>query len=217
MKGNISNCINYADINSISGGGIVAHVAGQHIIYNCKNYGNVIGGGGIVGGSNGIPDWPEFNGYYNEILDCANYGNISRQERNYCGGIAGFFVGKISNCCNKGEISNTGDCSGGIVGIIYGEIMNCYNINSVIGTTNVGGIVGANGEGNINRLERTIENCYSIGNIEGITNVGNIVGFRNGGFLVNCYETNNIFTPTDLGPAFKDNPENSNQPLLYWE
>lgn len=60
FSGNISNCINNCDaeFNGI-GGGITGVIIGQHTIYNCKNYGNIVGNkgtiegcGGIAGGSN---------------------------------------------------------------------------------------------------------------------------------------------------------------------
>ena len=35
--------------------------------------------------------------------------------------------------------------------------------------------------------------------------------------IVNCYTREDTFTVSDLGDAFVDNPENVNQPLLYWE
>ncbi len=45
FKGNISNCVNYANAKA----GIVVSIAGQHTISNCKNYGEITGSGGIVG------------------------------------------------------------------------------------------------------------------------------------------------------------------------
>ena len=92
FKGNISNCVNYSDVNCSSGGGIVGLIAGQHTIYNCKNYGEIAGSGGIVGSSNGT-DWPEeFSNYSHKIINCGNYGSVAREDGNYCGGIAGILM-----------------------------------------------------------------------------------------------------------------------------
>ena len=83
LEGNISNCINYADINGANGGaGIVGQITGQHVIFNCKNYGNIIGAGGIVGSSNGFGGWAEpFENYSHKIINCGNYGKVTRKNR----------------------------------------------------------------------------------------------------------------------------------------
>ena len=143
FEGNISNCINYANTN---GAGIVLSIAGQHTIYNCKNYGIINGWGGIVGNSNGT-DWPEeFSNYSHKIINCGNYGSVTRSST-YCGGIVGYFKGDILNCCNKGNISSKEVNVGGIVGCIDGSVQNCYNVgNATSEKWNVGGIVGVTGD-----------------------------------------------------------------------
>ena len=130
FEGNISNCINYADSN---GAGVVHVIAGQHTIYNCKNYGIINGLGGIVGSSNGT-DWPEeFSNYSHKIINCGNYGSVTRSST-YCGGIVGYLKGDIINCCNKAEIQGGDTWTGGIVGNLQeGNIENCYNLNNVAG------------------------------------------------------------------------------------
>ena len=217
FEGNISNCINYSNVDCNSGGGIVGLIAGQHTVYNCKNYGTIIGAGGIVGSSNGT-DWEQFANVSNTIINCGNYGSVTRENGDYCGGIAGYFKGDILNCCNKGEISNiNNEFIGGIVGNIAAgfTIENCYNISNVSGYANVGGILGGYDarDGSID-----IKNCYSIGEVTGTTGVGDIVGNINVE-QINCYTKDDTFTAEDLGDAFVDNPdpENANQPLLYWE
>ena len=218
FSGNIANCVNYAN-GDFSGpeGGIVGALIGQHTIYNCKNYGDIIGAGGIVGNSNGT-DWPEeFANYSHKIINCGNYGNVTREDGDYCGGIAGYFNGEISNCCNKGEIRGNGRYTGGIAGNNEEKIKNCYNIKSITGKDNVGGILGSTESG---FGKENIINCYSLGEIVGSGNKGQIVGIvptEQPKAMKNCYTTDDIFTASDLGDAFVDNPENPNQPLLYWE
>ena len=80
FEGNISNCVNYSDVNCSSGGGIVGLIAGQHTIYNCKNYGNITGTGGVLGSSNGT-DWEEFANYSHKIINCENYENVISENR----------------------------------------------------------------------------------------------------------------------------------------
>ena len=166
FSGNISNCINYANGNfSGTGGGIVGGLIGQHTVFNCKNYGDITGAGGIVGSSNGIDDWPEeFANYSHKIINCGNYGNVTRESENFCGGIVGYFHGTISNSFNKGVISMNASRNnvGGIVGDINGSILNCYNVGNVNGYNAIGGIVGLLSKGSNNSLK----NCYNIGNVQ---------------------------------------------------
>ena len=222
FSGNISNCINYANGNfSGIGGGIVGFIAGQHTIYNCKNYGSITGTAGIVGGSNGT-DWGQFTNVYNTIINCGNYGEvIGARIDGSTGGIVANFKGDIFNCCNKSKVSNTINnrspaAVGGIVGGLNdGKIVNCYNINDI--TSNLGYAGGI--AGNQERI-CSIENCYSLGNIIGNSNVGEITGNENIiNKMENCYTSTDTFTAEDLGDAFVDNPdpEKANQPLLYWE
>ena len=143
LKGNVYNCVNYANVNVETGGGIIGILIGKHIISNCKNYGTIYGSGGIVGSSNGIGGWAdEVDEYMHKIINCGNYGNIINETGNYCGGIAGYFNGEIEGCFNKAEIKSSGHYSGGIVGSIHGRVINCYNNESNIsGENSVGGIV----------------------------------------------------------------------------
>ena len=214
FKGNISNCVNYANITGgNTTGGIVGSIVGQHTIYACKNYGIITGLGGIVGGSNGT-DYPqEFDNYSHTIINCGNYGTI-KSNSNYAGGIAGYLKGSILNCCNKGEITG-GNSSGGIVGSIDGSVKNCYNICNVNGYTSAGGILveGSTPGG------KAI-NCYSTGTITA-TYIGNIISNEDlkKDKIINCYTKNDIFTAKDLGTTFENDTENINggYPKLYWE
>ena len=172
FKGNISNCVNYANTN---GAGIVRLVAGQHTISNCKNYGIITDSetgstGGIVGGSNGI-DWEQFENVSNKIVNCGNYGNVTKSGGEICGGVVGYFDGDIYNCCNKGEINNNGRYTGGIVATAdNAKIENCYNTGNVSGQLETAGILGA-----ANSTKAYTTNCYSIGEINGTDRVGNII------------------------------------------
>ena len=218
FSGNIANCVNYANGDfSGTGGGIVGALIGQHTIYNCKNYGDIIGAGGIVGNSNGT-DWPEeFANYSHKIINCGNYGNVTQENGTHCGGIVGYFKGNILNSLNKGiVINNTNNKhAAGIVSNIDGNIENCYNIGNITGKSGVGGILGYYSNSNINK---EIINCYSIGIINGNVDFGDIVGtIIVNPKIINCYTKDKKFTAEDLGDAFVKNPKDVNQPLLYWE
>ena len=218
FKGNISNCINYSNANCA---GIALSIDGQHIIYNCKNYGNLTrengAASGIVSSSNGS-DWEQFTNVTNTIINCVNYGNIIANG-NYCGGIAGYFLGNILNSCNKGNVTSTGIYTGGIAGCMDGNIKNCYNLGNISGNNYVGGIKGMSDKGISDNA--TVVNCYSVGEINSIiANEGDIAGYiENNPEIINCYTKNDTFTAKDLGDAFVDDTENVNggYPLLYWE
>ena len=214
FKGNIYNCVNYANTN---GAGIVLSIAGQHTISNCKNYGNIVSqktAGGIIGTSNGT-DWPEeFDNYSHRIINCANYGSITTNNNN-CGGIVGYFKGDISSSFNKGKVSANGNNPiGGIAGNIKGIITSSYNTQDITGQECVGGILGV-----ISDYTVKIIDCYSIGNVVGNSRVGEIVGYATINVTENCYTKDDSFTAADLGDAFKEDTENKNNgyPLLYWE
>ena len=202
-------------------------MAGQHTIFNCKNYGTInsqSSAGGIVASSNGIDDWPdEFKNYSHKIINCGNYGDVSANKVN-SGGIAGYFKGSIINCCNKGNITSTDESVGGITGNTDGVVQNCYNIGNVTSSQwYVGGIVGLGGA----TLGTKIINAYSNGNISSTTymnSIGDILGDHHQNSkekdkIVNCFGKGDIFTAEDLGEAFKDDEENINNgyPILDWE
>ena len=171
FKGNISNCVNYSDIDCSDGGGIVGLIAGQNMIYNCKNYGTITGAGGIVGSSNGT-DWKQFTSVSNTITNCGNYGNVTKENGGYCGGIVGYLKGDILNSYNQGNIIGILGV-GGITGAVEnGNIRNCYNI----------GLINANGEsaggiaGNMNE-KSNLSNCYNTGEINNKSQkTGGIIG-----------------------------------------
>ena len=222
FEGNISNCVNYANTN---GGGIVRFIAGQHTIYNCKNYGTINSkgaAGGIIGSSNGT-DWPDdFANYSNKVINCGNYGNINTNSQ-FCGGIAGYFKGNILNSCNKGNITSTVEQIGGIAGSVDGSVENCYNIGDVkTNKWNIGGILGVSGS----TFGVQIINSYSTGNVESTVyteSIGDILGVHDRNSkekdkIINCFGKDDAFTYKDLGDAFKeDTGENGGYPMLKWE
>ena len=223
FKGNISNCVNYSNINSNNGGGIAGLIAGQHTISNCKNYGSIAGAGGIIGSSNGT-DWPDdFANYSNKVINCGNYGNINTNSQ-FCGGIAGYFKGNILNSCNKGNITSTVEQIGGIAGSVDGSVENCYNIGDVkTNKWNIGGILGVSGS----TFGVQIINSYSTGNVESTVyteSIGDILGVHDRNSkekdkIINCFGKDDTFTYKDLGDAFVEDTENENggYPMLKWE
>ena len=211
-KGNISNCVNNANINGSAG--IVGEMVGSHIIFNCKNYGEINGAAGILGSCASLDfiNKPSIS-----IVNCLNNGNITKTDTYYAGGIVGYFYGKeILNCYNKGKIISNSSFVGGIAGQASSDVINCYSVGSVEGRYCIGGIIGW-----IAREKSVVSNCYFSGEITTLEVGKNILigeGEENSE-IVNCYTKNDSFTAVDLGDAFKEDTENKNNgyPLLYWE
>ena len=97
--------------------------------------------------------------------------------------------GVIKNLTLRGAISPDGDkgCIGGIVGDSSGSIENCHFIGTVIGRSDVGGIVG------INRVSGRISGCTVGGEIIGETRTGGIAG-TNEGLISSCENTARVNT-----------------------
>lgn len=97
--------------------------------------------------------------------------------------------GVIKNLTLRGALSPDGDkgCIGGIVGDSSGSIENCHFIGTVIGRSDVGGIVG------INRVSGRISGCTVGGEIIGETRTGGIAG-SNEGLISSCENTARVNT-----------------------
>lgn len=98
----------------------------------------------------------------------------------------------------------------GQLGNVEGTIKNCYNTNIVKGQGYIGGILGT-----ISSPKTRIVNCFNTGD-----NIKNeIVGYATFDVTENCYSKDDIFTVNDLGEAFRENKDNTNDgyPILYWE
>jgi hypothetical protein len=83
----------------------------------------------------------------------------------------------VKNCYNSSAVTTKGlsgnGSAGGIVGRCAGSsnvVNNCYNTGKIIGSSQIGGIVGDN--------YATIMNSYNIGIVSGSSNVGGIAGIN---------------------------------------
>ena len=98
VKGTVSHCINYGDIDGKStSGGIAGKLGDIGVIEYCANFGNISTafegyGGGIVG---------RLSNTTVRIKNCYNTGDIS-SGTTYVGGITGT-VGEIDRCYNIGK------------------------------------------------------------------------------------------------------------------
>ncbi|QIB70424.1 DUF4430 domain-containing protein [Aminipila butyrica] len=146
-------------------GGLVGCAGAGSQIVNCANYTDIIatdGGtvGGLVGGTKASA----------KISGSFNAGSVSGKQQT--GGIIGYAqYAEVSYCYNSGDISTAAKFAGGLLGYTYNGITlkNSYNTGRIIGTGNVGSLVGFFTSG-----KDTVSDCYwldssaekGIGNIE---------------------------------------------------
>jgi hypothetical protein len=87
--------------------------------------------------------------------------------------VAGFSMGSVSNSYASGMINWSYYNIGGFVGQNTGTVDNCYSTVDVTGLTNVGGLIGCNGD---LIIDGTVTNSYSTGNVTGGGSAGGLVG-----------------------------------------
>lgn len=171
ITSNLQECNNNGNVISESSyaGGIVGYLMGT--INKCMNSGDITGKtekaleiGGIAGSLANNEN----------IENCNNEGAVTGDK--IVGGIAGSLRnnGNVKNCSNSGKIKAKGENAGGIVGVASGIVTKCYNTGDVLGSEDIGGIVGncfANKTQNISL-------CYNSGNIKGTgDSIGGISGY----------------------------------------
>lgn len=190
----VKGCYNTGEIVGVKNvSGVVANNCSK-IIDGCYNTGSVSGTGEKIGGIVG------HNSGSACINNSYNSGKIKGDDY-YVGGIAGDNLGKIQNCYNTGEISNTVELFkmsyvGGVSGRNYGgTISQCYNKGDIICVGNaVGGICGNNYRTASNPVS-VIENCYNAGSLKsGANQVGGICGINSSAncYIKNCHNVGTI-------------------------
>lgn len=91
------------------------------------------------------------------------------------GGLAGFNVGRISNCEVSGEVNGRIN-TGGLVGTNRGVISSSRASVTVSGVVETGGLVGENSSGVGTGIEGSIQNSIATGNVAGGNKTGGLVG-----------------------------------------
>lgn len=135
-------------------GGVVAVMNSGSMVYNCRNYADVMGWSTLIGGIAG-----DVNGGA-IISNCYNEGNITTAIM-VAGGIAGRSAGRIERCANAGDVKALGLTS----------LVNSSTNYDML--QDVGGIVG-NGTPTANSA--SLFHCLNTGSVEGYKNVGGLSG-----------------------------------------
>ena len=187
----ITNCINSGAITGTHETAGIIGYSDHSEISNCTNSGAVSGFatvGGIVGKMDG-----------GSIVSCKNTATVKASKARdidgdgnldgaYLGGIAGWIAGNVNNCYNSGTVTTeTSWGNSNIVGGIVGYLVNgktvsyCYNSGNVVGSDNIGGIVGIN--------NGTVSYCYQDGALNDLylgTSPSNFIT-SNGGAIEHCW------------------------------
>lgn len=113
---------------------------------------------------------------------------IGEKTGAFLGGIAGWAGGNVNNCYNSGTVTTetswgNSNIVGGIVGfLVNGKTVSyCYNSGNVVGSDNIGGIVGIN--------NGTVSFCYQDGALNDLylgTSPSNFIT-SNGGAIEHCW------------------------------
>jgi len=120
--------------------------------------------------------------------------NVDGGTANYVGSLVGWLRwGTITNCYVEGGSVLGGSDVGGLVGAngLGGTITNCCASGSVTGYEYVGGMVGYN--------SGTISDCCASGSVTGYEHVGGLVGKNYRGTITNCYATASVSGTADVG------------------
>jgi hypothetical protein len=112
-----------------------------------------------------------FFGYISGNVDNLGLEDASVYGADYTGALAGFSSGTLTNVYTTGAHTVSGvNFVGGLVGGNTGSIANAYSSARVMGTDNVGGLVGAQSN------TGTINNTYAMGYVTGTSHTGGLVG-----------------------------------------
>lgn len=118
----MEDCNNFGTIDGKRTGGIIGCLKyNGGTLYNCSNYGAVIGSSDPSGGILGMV----YSNTANEVLtitSCKNYGSLADGSSSHVGGIVGLihsrcvnFTAEISDCVNTGVVKVSKTASAGIV------------------------------------------------------------------------------------------------------
>ena len=177
----LKSCVNTGNLQgSSSSGGIIAY-ASVNMITDCRNEGEVSGGGGsgnAVGGIAGTVYFWNVEEGTAAIARCENLGKVSinySDVETCAGGIAGIIGtgATVEECINTGEIVN----GAGIIGIVgravgtadkESVIRNCINTGNTSGEQSAGILYYGS--------KTTLTDCVNEGNVSAYGSTGGIAG-----------------------------------------
>lgn len=177
-------------INRISDNiGLFGVTSQNSVIKDLTVDGTIRGGmytGGIVGYN---------SGYVENTVNLADISTMSASASD-TGGIVGHnFKGTLVCNANRGRISNNSFNAGGIAGTNDGTLLQCFNVGEISGSSNVGGVVGANSR------DGQITESFNSGKLVAANNfVGGIAG-DNKGLIANTYNAGAVTADSSAAAA----------------
>ena len=183
----LTNCYAVGDVdggNNLCVGGLIGFVCkntGSSLnevqIENCYAQGTVNGNraGGLIGEFRG-------SGTLSKCYAICDVTSTSDRAGGLIGVVGdetpadGVYLFDISQCYAGGSVTATTSEAGGLVGSYKAgkgyTLSECYTTNSVVGTDNIGGLIGQNVNSNL-----LVQNCIAANiSISGTSNVGTLVG-----------------------------------------
>jgi len=153
------------------------------------------------------------------ISNCHSMGSITGSA--IVGGLAGLFLGTVSNCSSTGAVVGTYKTPDSmcLVGGLIGFIMNT-SINSSYSTSNVSGLLYGWLGGLVGYADNSsLNNCYARGSVTTGNSacVGGLVGYIELGNVTNCYSTGAVIgTGLSTGGMF-GTTEECEADGCYWD
>lgn len=178
--------------SGVSNVGLFGYVKGEGASISHLTTAGTIAGSAAVGGLVGYADGVTISNCRNNatVKATGNAATFEGKQGAYLGGFVGYATASVTikNCYNGGEITTetkweNSNIVGGIVGHLEtgGQVSYCYNIGKVVGSDNIGGIVGIN--------NGTVSFCYQGGGLNDLysgTKPSNFIT-SNGGTITNCW------------------------------
>jgi len=162
-----------------TGVGSLAGGIDKGTISNCYAEGGRISGYTGAGGLVGILGDAIMTDCFTLDTNISGYAGV--------GGLAGGSrFGMIIHCFSSGCFVSGELRIGGLVGVNESKIANCYAICNVLGSNDIGGLVGGNSVG-------SISSSFSTSKVSGNREVGGLVGSNNvGGSITSSYSTSSV-------------------------
>jgi hypothetical protein len=179
----VSPAVNVSTVNYV--GAIAGSLENGAVISGCSVSGGSVTGynqtGGIAGSNNG-----------GSMLGCSSSTAVSGHS--YVGGLAGRNEQNsgINDCYATGQVSAGGDYCGGIVGSNLGAILRCMAGGDAVGYSDVGGLLGCNGESS---YAGQVSRSFAVGQASGACCRNSIPSDMQGGLSCGgcCFHFRRIF------------------------
>ncbi len=197
VYGIVENCVNKGLVgtNSSTGvGGIAYRLYDGGVIRNCINQGRVFADNGSGGGQTGSTGIVYFVNASALVDNCRNLGEVGHKDKGYASGIAYACYGTLKDCVNEKTIIGNSN----LYGVVYnvgadGILENCSNTADFDFSTAVSG--GANIYGVFGTSAAGgngyIKGCFNTGNIIAVNNCAG-VGYTPKSPMIDCWNTGNI-------------------------